>query len=132
MTALKGAPPAPMTELRARLAQRQRDLETDINRKLGEVRSEKVGFDSNTSTDGGDAAQLDALGSVHHAEVERDLAEVRDIGAALARMDAGTYGTCIGCGEPIEPARMLAWPTAKRCTTCQRERERSQARTSSL
>ncbi len=134
MTALKGAPTvsATMLQLRANLAQRQQGLETDINRKLGEVRGEKVGFDSNTSTDGGDAAQLDALGSVHHAEIERDLAEVRDIGAALARMDAGTYGTCIGCGEAIEPARMLAWPTAKRCTGCQSVRERSRARTSSL
>jgi RNA polymerase-binding transcription factor DksA len=46
---------------------------------------------------------------------ERDLAEVD---AALARVEAGTYGRCERCGVPISPARLDARPTARRCITC--------------
>ena len=31
---------------------------------------------------------------------------------------------CIGCGEPIEPARRAALPSALRCIECQRAHER--------
>ena len=57
--------------LRATLAQRQTELEAEINRKRAEVRRDRIGFDSSTSTDGGDGAQLDAIGSVHHADRAR-------------------------------------------------------------
>jgi RNA polymerase-binding transcription factor DksA len=46
---------------------------------------------------------------------ERDLGEVD---AALARVEAGTYGGCERCGVPISPARLDARPTARRCITC--------------
>ena len=118
--------------LRAILAQRQTELEAEINRKRGEVRRDRIGFDSSTSTDGGDGAQLDAIGSVHHAEIERDMAELRDISAALARVDTGEYGICADCGEQIVAARLAIWPTAKRCTPCQRRLERGRFSTSSI
>ena len=118
--------------LRAILAQRQTELEAEINRKRGEVRRDRIGFDSSTSTDGGDGAQLDAIGSVHHAEIERDMVELRDISAALARVETGAYGICADCGEQIVAARLAIWPTAKRCTPCQRQLERGRSSTSSI
>lgn len=36
--------------------------------------------------------------------------------AALARITEGTYGLCAVGGEPIEPARLDADPTARTCT----------------
>jgi DnaK suppressor protein len=39
---------------------------------------------------------------------------------ALARIDAGTFGTCIRCGQPIAPDRLEALPWAARCIDCQR------------
>jgi DnaK suppressor protein len=41
-----------------------------------------------------------------------------DIDAALARLDAGHYGTCTRCGAPISPARLAARPAAATCITC--------------
>lgn len=38
--------------------------------------------------------------------------------AALARLDAGTYGTCETCGAPVGEARLAARPTARQCITC--------------
>jgi DnaK suppressor protein len=50
------------------------------------------------------------------------LAQARDhltaIDSALARLDAGTYGYCERCGQPIPPERLAARPTATRCVTC--------------
>lgn len=43
---------------------------------------------------------------------------------ALARMDAGTYGACVECGELIERARLEARPQSLLCLSCQRARER--------
>jgi len=37
---------------------------------------------------------------------------------ALRKIDAGTYGICDNCGQPIDPARMEALPHAVRCMMC--------------
>ena len=39
---------------------------------------------------------------------------------ALARLDKGTFGTCVRCGRPIAPDRLEALPWAARCIDCQR------------
>ena len=64
---------------------------------------------------------------------QRDLA-LRDradhqlvlVDEALARLDAGTFGTCVRCGRPIPDERLEALPWAPRCIDCQRlaDRER--------
>ena len=46
------------------------------------------------------------------------------IDAALARIDAGTYGTCERCGRPIGQERLEAIPYATLCIDCKREVER--------
>jgi DnaK suppressor protein len=43
---------------------------------------------------------------------------------ALARIEAGTYGTCESCGEPIGKARLQAFPRATLCVTCKQREER--------
>jgi DnaK suppressor protein len=45
------------------------------------------------------------------------------IEAALARLDAGTYGVCVECGDKIAPRRLEALPFSTLCITCARERE---------
>ena len=43
--------------------------------------------------------------------------------AALARLDAGTYGACIDCGQPIPRARLEVRPEAARCIADQKKAE---------
>jgi RNA polymerase-binding protein DksA len=38
--------------------------------------------------------------------------------AALARLAAGTYGTCERCGQPIGAGRLEARPAATTCIRC--------------
>jgi len=59
---------------------------------------------------------LDALGNTAREEVEK-------IRLALARIDAGTYGICLRCGEPIRKERLTALPYAKLCIHCAEQSE---------
>jgi RNA polymerase-binding protein DksA len=43
---------------------------------------------------------------------------------ALLRLEAGTYGLCENCGEPIGKARMQAFPRATLCVECKQKQER--------
>ncbi len=40
------------------------------------------------------------------------------IDAALGRLQAGRYGRCERCGQPIDPDRLAARPTALTCIRC--------------
>jgi RNA polymerase-binding protein DksA len=55
---------------------------------------------------------------------EHDERLLEAIDAALARIDAGTYGICVNCGRPIAPERLEAMPWATLCIDCKREEER--------
>jgi DnaK suppressor protein len=52
-------------------------------------------------------------------------AVLKQIDEALVRMDEGVYGTCLRCGQAIDPARLEALPQADYCLDCRREEERS-------
>jgi RNA polymerase-binding transcription factor len=43
---------------------------------------------------------------------------------ALERLDAGTYGLCENCGNPVGKARMQAFPRAILCVECKQRQER--------
>ncbi|WP_438363693.1 TraR/DksA family transcriptional regulator [Streptomyces marincola] len=43
---------------------------------------------------------------------------------ALGRLEAGTYGLCENCGQPIGKARMQVFPRATLCVDCKQKQER--------
>ena len=45
--------------------------------------------------------------------------------SALRRMDEGSYGLCISCGEPLPIERLEILPQVARCMPCQRVAEPS-------
>ncbi len=44
--------------------------------------------------------------------------------AALRRLEAGEFGTCENCGNPIGKARMEVFPKATMCVRCKQRAER--------
>jgi DnaK suppressor protein len=46
------------------------------------------------------------------------------IDIALARIDEGSYGSCVNCGAQIPPERLEAMPWATLCIDCKRKEER--------
>jgi len=45
------------------------------------------------------------------------------IDSALKRIDEGTYGTCVSCGDQIRYERLEATPWASLCIDCKRKAE---------
>jgi RNA polymerase-binding protein DksA len=52
---------------------------------------------------------------------------VYHIDMALKRIQDGTYGTCQGCGKPIQRARLKAVPHARLCIQCKSAEEEKKA-----
>ncbi len=53
--------------------------------------------------------------------------EIAQIDAAIARLDAGEYGTCRDCREEIDPDRLAALPFVLECADCAIRREEAEA-----
>ena len=63
-----------------------------------------------------DAIQVQAMSEMSRRQLEIRL---QQIDAALAALDAGTYGLCRQCKEPLAMARLEALPEAPFCLECQ-------------
>ena len=48
-----------------------------------------------------------------------DYGQLRLVEEALDRLDAGDYGICLACDEPIAEKRLRALPWARYCVKCQ-------------
>ena len=57
----------------------------------------------------------DPVAQRRSADLQTTIAE---IDAALARIDAGTYGRCVSCGADIPEERLELRPFAGRCVAC--------------
>ena len=76
----------------------------------------------------------DALDEVQYA-TERELAIrgpdrdsnlLRNVRAALGRIEEGSFGVCLHCQEDISPKRLAAVPFTAFCIVCQEIADRSQ------
>jgi DnaK suppressor protein len=52
------------------------------------------------------------------ALLDQARSQLAQVDAAIGRLDAGHYGECERCGQPILPARLTARPTATTCIRC--------------
>lgn len=71
---------------------------------------------ADSGTNLADADREEASAEVLRAQLER-------VRAALARLDAGTYGRCVDCGRELPDERLEARPEAERCVDCQQRAE---------
>ena len=110
------------------LAAQRRELEARRAAYLADVaRATATALELTDDGASQDMADEDGFGEGDTLNVERDRllvvasdaqAHVAEIDAALARVDAGTYGTCEACGKPIPEARLEVLPEATLCVSC--------------
>lgn len=108
------------------------ELKKNYQTLLAEVRVElentgdqhRIDLLNSEPGDAGDESMANALSDFNVAIVDRQIAEMRDIEAALQRIRDKAFGVCIDCGDDIAFTRLQAYPTAKRCLGCQERRER--------
>ena len=94
--------------------ERRDQLTAERERLWGQLT--ELGIERDTFDEGfADSGQVTA----ERGEVEALVGTLRDtlndIDAALAKFDAGTYGRCEVCGNPIAEARLEAMPAARTC-----------------
>lgn len=104
---------------------RYRELTTMVHEHVERSRNHDPAVIAGAVGDMADQALDDLIRDGENAAIGRDVRELRELDAARARIAADEYGTCIDCGVEIDPARLLAQPTAVRCIVCQRFFERT-------
>lgn len=73
----------------------------------------------------GRLSRMDALQgqAMSRERGRRRVLELQKIAAALRRIDAGDYGCCLACDEPIAPQRLALDPAVTLCIECATARE---------
>jgi len=51
-------------------------------------------------------------------------ATIGQIAAALTRLESGTYGLCLTCGDALDPDRVEIFPYTESCVPCQKEADK--------
>ena len=110
-----------------RLRKRRQQLKAEIRDTLLRVDKDRYTTLAGQLAESHERSLAGLLTEVAHADVARDVEEIQDIEGALGRLASGTYGQCIRCGSPIPPGRLEAYPTAKRCLSCQQQHEEARA-----
>lgn len=102
-----------LADLRTTLENERGNLSARLA-ELDEGSPSALSFDHNFA----DTSQVTAERSEMEALV-KSLRESHDeVVDALAKLEAGTYGTCERCGGQIAPARLEAKPAARLCIEC--------------
>lgn len=94
------------------------ELEERLALMIGRLASIKKDVTQGHSGDSAEQAQERENDEVVDAIGNETAHAIRDIKAALDRIEAGTYGECAGCGGEIGQARLKAVPEATRCVSC--------------
>lgn len=86
-------------------------------RLLSQISALRVGRDESPAYDDNfaDSGQVAAEVGENMALLNQLNEQLDEIDHALAKMDAGTYGRCEACGEPIAEARLEAMPATRFC-----------------
>ena len=121
--------PAARAALAQALTQRQRELRSEIEKQLRTQDDPRLVGLRNRLEETDDWAVADMMAEQDIALVSRDLHELAEVEAALARLADGTYGECMDCGQAIPGPRLTAYPTARRCVACQEIAESQRRRT---
>ncbi len=104
-------------------------IEAKLTQRFRELTRSLKQHDRETSSllprDSEEAAMMIGDMDLTEAEEKHESEELRQIREALERIQAGTYGACAGCGEPISHERLLTLPYAAHCVACQEKIEQT-------
>lgn len=109
--------------LKHQLQARYEELRDEIRRELLKSDSESYAELAGQVHDHAEESIANLLVDVELAVIDQHITSLREIETAIKRLNAGSYGVCIGCGDEIPLARLETHPTASRCLSCQQALE---------
>ena len=117
-------------ERQPRLDELREALETQLDALGGELESEREDARESVSArrdtgvqDRGEESFAGSVVAVDRAIIQQHERQRREVQAALARIEDGSYGECVACGEAIGYQRLRVAPAAGRCLRCQERAE---------
>jgi len=112
-----------ITRFKERLLAREQELVAEIARFEDEARNARAA-EVEDPIDQFTSSESKAASFQESTIAAETLKQVRD---ALRRIEDGTYGKCIDCDRPIEPARLEAVPWTPYCLADQNEHEKAKS-----
>jgi DnaK suppressor protein len=106
-------------DLRGALEQQREELRREITELGADADSDDVSFDADPGFSDRSHSTEERARTI--AVVRALRSNLRDVERALAKLEAGTYGTCERCGLPIAPERLEAIPWALLCIDCKKQ-----------
>jgi DnaK suppressor protein len=101
------------------LIARRREIEAQVQGRIKDGRADRSSGVGDTL----DQSDAHIQGDLALTLLQMQAANLGRINAALARLDAGTYGRCFECDDEIADRRLRALPFAVRCQACEQRRE---------
>jgi RNA polymerase-binding transcription factor DksA len=105
---------------RTRLQGIRDDLQREQDDSAADTGGELSSFDQHPGDSGTETFEMEKNVSL----LEQVEDELREVDAALQRVERGTYGTCQTCGRPIGDERLEAMPATRFCIDDQAKAER--------
>ena len=125
-TSRTGHSEARMTELRAMLEAKRAEVLGEIKR----ARQDSMEVDRTSFPEVGDLVSASVEKEKAFEYGEAGVNALREINAALEKLESGTYGVCEICGKLIGVKRLKAVPSARLCIKCKSDQEASGGATS--
>lgn len=106
-----------LAKIRQELVTRKQELEIELKKMSTEhITDDQV-------QDPGDQALSLTMEALRSSLQNNEHAEYTMLVKAIEAIDAGTYGVCMDCGQPISEKRLKYYPNASRCIACQETAE---------
>jgi DnaK suppressor protein len=110
-------------DLKQMLEGRKRQILSEVQEKIRDVRSENTSGKLSHVLDSGESSEADIQEDIEFALIQMKAETLSKIDEALARLEEGAYGNCFECGSEISEPRLRALPFAVRCKDCEEARE---------
>ena len=115
-------------DLKQILEDRRREIVSEVQGKIRDVRAEGNTLKVNDVLDAGESSEADIQEDIEFALIQMKAETLQKINEALARLEDGKYGFCFECGDEIAEQRLRALPFAVRCKDCEEAREVAEQR----
>ena len=119
--------PKQTQELHATIEKRRAQLVAELHEDVDRVKRDRFEDLAGAAPDRADESVATLIADLDHADLGRDVSELRALDAARTRLADGNYGICANCGGDIGFERLRVTPTAVRCVDCQRMHEKTYA-----
>jgi DnaK suppressor protein len=111
------------SELTAILHDRRRQIQNDVQSRIRDSRADR-GHEVVDDVENSGAGMQEAI---ELSLIQMKAQTLNAVEHALVKVEAGTYGYCVECGDEMTEQRLRALPFAVRCTACEQKREQRSA-----